>query len=212
MRIAAVSDLHGHLPTVPECDLLLIGGDICPVTDHRPEAQAAFLNGPFRNWLGKVPAKQIIGVAGNHDLIYERHPWLVPTDLPWTYLEDAGTTVDGLNVYGSPWQPVFHNWAFNAGDTLRKLKWERIPDDTHVLVLHGPPYGHGDETLDGRHVGCLHLAERIRELPGLKLVVFGHIHCGYGLTTNGDTLLANCSHVDERYQPANPIPVFEVDL
>src|SRR6186997_2995362 len=116
MLVSAVADLHGNLPEVPPCDLLLIAGDICPVRDHGLRAQRQFLDGPFRQWLDAAPARHVVGVAGNHDFVFEQEPERVPTDLRWTYLQDESTTIAdlaGLKVYGTPWQPVFFDWAFN---------------------------------------------------------------------------------------------------
>lgn len=53
-----------------------------------------------------------------------------------------------------------------------------IPPDTDILLTHGPPKNHLD-TSDAK--GCPHLAKEIwRCRQSLKLVVFGHIHEGYG--------------------------------
>ena len=61
-----------------------------------------------------------------------------------TYLEDSASIIEGYKVYGSPWQPEFCDWAFNLerGQPCRD-KWKLIPDDTDVLITHGPPHGHG---------------------------------------------------------------------
>jgi 3',5'-cyclic AMP phosphodiesterase CpdA len=219
VRIAAVSDIHGHLPAVPPCDLLLLGGDLCPVSDHDPDFQARWLDTEFRAWLEAVPARHIIGVAGNHDFIFERAPDQVPAGLRWVYLEDTGAEVEGLRVWGSPWQPPFFDWAFNLDDAERAAKWALIPDGTEVLVLHGPPYGYGDHTLPyrgrpGQRVGCRHLAARLEQLPRLRLAVFGHIHPGQGLSAaawNPAVALANVSLVNERYEPVHPVMLFQHD-
>ena len=58
------------------------------------------------------------------------------------FLEDTETTVCGIRVYGSPWQPEFGGWAYNLprGQALLD-KWNMIPDGVDVLMTHGPPIG-----------------------------------------------------------------------
>ena len=217
MLVAAVADLHGNLVDVPPCDLLLIAGDICPVRDHSLRAQRQFLDGPFRRWLDAAPARHVVGVAGNHDFIFQHEPERVPPGLRWTYLLDAAATVGepaGLKVYGTPWQPVFFDWAFNLTEPELAKKWAMVPDDADVLVFHGPPAGYGDLTTRGERTGSPSQLDAIRRVRP-KLVVFGHIHEGRGQWTldagnRPPTILANVTVVDERYRPVYPPATFDL--
>jgi Icc-related predicted phosphoesterase len=214
MLIAAVSDLHGNLPEVPKCDLLLLAGDLCPLRDHRPEAQARWLDTAFRGWLEKVPARRIVGVCGNHDFVYEKLPEAVPGDLPWSYLQDSGIDWEGVRIWGSPWQPWFHDWAFNLREDELERVWAKIPEGADILVLHGPPYGYGDGVPRGgtvEHTGSPSLTERIRQVRP-KLVVFGHIHEGRGVYQLGPTVLANVSLLDAAYRPVHPVWTHELSV
>ncbi len=50
------------------------------------------------------------------------------------YLEDSATSVLGLNVYGSPWQPEFGGWAFNLPRGKALLdKWNLIPQGEEAM-------------------------------------------------------------------------------
>ena len=72
MRLVLTSDFHGFLPKrVPECDLLLIAGDVCPVWNHDRKFQAFWLRNDFTDWLKEQPATDIIGIGGNHDFVLE---------------------------------------------------------------------------------------------------------------------------------------------
>ena len=204
MKIIAISDLHGFLPEIPPCDLLLIAGDICPTSNHRVPFQAEWLNTVFRVWLESLrQVGKVIGIAGNHDFIFQNAAHLVPPDLNWIYLEDSLTEYRGLRIWGTPWQPWFHDWAFNflpgpAGEDQATRKWTQIPNDTAILVTHGPPQHILDETIRGRHVGCPQLLHRIHQLKALKLHVFGHIHESYGTHIEDGVLHVNACTCDHR--------------
>ncbi len=207
MKILAMSDLHGYLPDdVPPCDLLLLAGDVCPIENHTLAFQHDWLDNDFRRWLQRLPARHIIGIAGNHDLIFEHAPELVPGDLPWTYLQDSGVTWEGIKIWGTPWQPWFFDWAFNGRPEQLQKIWSLIPDDTDILVVHGPPHGYGDavpERYGVRRTGCPHLLERIQTIQP-RLAVFGHIHEGRGQWTVGRTILANVTMLNASYVPIYP--------
>merc|ERR1712137_1078943 len=65
-----------------------------------------------------------------------------------------------IKLYGTPRQPfnehtrsAFASFASTTGNDIGEY-WQRIPSDTDVLVVHGPPYGHGDQVWKGEKVGC----------------------------------------------------------
>lgn len=200
-KIVAVSDLHGTLPKIPPCDLLLIAGDIAPIFDHDLHFQSRWLSTDFRYWLQALPAEQIVYIAGNHDLVFQQIPELVPKDLPAVYLQDSGFAWRGLKIWGTPWQPWFFDWAFNLFEPDLKQKWDLIPDNTDILLVHGPPYRHGDgipERQGMRHAGSPSLLEKVLAIKP-RLVVFGHIHEGRGEWKIGETVLANVTILNEAY-------------
>jgi Icc-related predicted phosphoesterase len=126
------------------------------------------------------------------------------------YLEDQFLEVDGVRIWGSPWQPTFCNHAFNLdrGVAIR-AKWDLIPEDLDILVTHGPPRGVLDRV--GReHVGCADLAEVVTARRP-RLHVFGHIHTGYGTAERNGTLFVNAAICKAHDNPANAPIVVDLD-
>ena len=209
-RLAATADLHGCLPDVSPCDVLLVAGDVCPVSNHRLDHQRWWLEGAFAAWLERTEAGAIVGIAGNHDFVAEADPALMRS-LPWTYLCDEAVDVAGLLVYGSPWTPTFGEWAFMRDDRELEQVWARIPSEVDVLMTHGPPLGYGDLVVDGRRAGSAALARRLGDLERLRLHIFGHIHeAGGSLDRLGSATITNVSYVDFDYRPTRPAAVFDL--
>ena len=170
VRVVAVADLHGQLPPIPPCDVLLVAGDICPMDDHSSAYQRAFLEGPFADWLEHVPASAIAGVAGNHDLLAARDPALLAR-LPWTYLSDSAATLGGLRIWGTPWAVTYGDWAFMEPDADLAVRFSAIPAGLDVLLAHGPPLGICDRAVRDADAGSAALRDAIERVQptGLRL-------------------------------------------
>lgn len=208
MRLVLLSDTHNQHErlVMPPGDILVHAGDA--TVRGRPQEVIKFLD-----WFEAQPYRYKIFIAGNHDFLFEQDPYLAQAftvQRNMIYLLDDAIELEGVNFYGSPWQPEFCNWAFNLprGDALKR-KWAKIPDNTDVLITHGPPAGILDMVAAGEHVGCEDLLHRVREIAP-KIHVFGHIHEAYGLYREGKTLFVNAANCDLKYNPINSPYVVEL--
>lgn len=204
MRIVCISDTHLRNVDVPPGDLLIHAGDLT-MTGTLEEVAT------FNRWLGQLPHAHRIVIAGNHDYAFETQPARARAEITnAVYLEDALFEVEGLRIWGAPWQPWFCAMAFNLrrGPEIRE-KWERIPEKPDVLITHGPPARICDRTSSGEHVGCADLKDVVEQRRP-RLHVFGHIHEGYGTVVTPATTYVNASICDVRYRPLNKPVVIDL--
>ncbi len=207
-RIVCISDTHNRQESfdVPEGDLLIHAGDLTG-RGTEAEVEAAV------EWLESLPHRDKILIAGNHDFYFERENARARALVrEAVYLQDSEITVQGLRIWGSPWQPWFGDWAFNLprGQKLHE-KWERIPEGIDILVTHGPPMGTLDRTVTGETVGCEELRDRLAAMAKPpRLHVFGHIHEGRGILKTERTTFVNASACDVGYRPVNRAVVIEL--
>jgi len=218
MRLVVTSDCHGKLlhARIPAGDVLILGGDILANHSGNPDTDAALQLDELRDLdarCGRLGFKHVVMIAGNHDWLFERVKGAHHALKNIVYLEDSGTEIDGVKFWGSPHQPWFYDWAFNHPRNGRELAhyWSLIPDDTDVLITHGPPFGILDLPFGkGDPAGCELLLMRVKEVKP-RVHIFGHIHGSYGQQQIGTTLFVNACLCNELYQPVNPPHVIDLD-
>ncbi|HUR11116.1 MAG TPA: metallophosphatase domain-containing protein [Flavitalea sp.] len=209
MKFVVVSDTHlqHHRLQLPAGDVIVHAGDL---TDTgRMEEVVDFLD-----WFRTLDFKYKIFIAGNHDFYLEKishtsqEKELLPPGIH--YLNDTGITIEGIKIWGSPVQPQFFNWAFNRKRGMEIQKhWDMIPDDTHLLITHGPPYDILDINNEGENVGCRNLLDTVTRIkPAVH--VFGHIHEAYGRKKLNGTDFMNASILNSAYHFQNKPHCFEI--
>ena len=213
MKVVCISDTHGLHKTMhhsmPKGDILCVAGDITNV-GKRDDVES------FGAWLSKLPYEKKFVIAGNHDWCFQnsgkkKAPQWLMKDESIIYLQDSYYIYKGLKIYGSPWQPRFYDWAFNVdrGHKIRE-KWKLIPDDTDILITHGPPAGILDLVpFSGSRPGCVDLLDRVIEVRP-KLHVFGHTHHEHGTYERGSTIYVNAAVCNEKYTPNRKPIVVEI--
>lgn len=218
-KITFISDTHNKHKQITSFltggDILIHAGDISSM-GYKHEIHE------FCKWFNSISNyTHKIFIAGNHDWGFQNNTKKVKEILDAypsiTYLQDEWATIidedlqDSIKIYGSPWQPRFHNWAFNAdpGSDIQQ-HWNKIPNDVDILITHGPAFGYLD-TVVGRseRLGCVDLLNKINQVKP-KIHVCGHIHSGYGYRVNSDesTHFINAAVLNEQYVfTQKPLPV-----
>lgn len=210
MKLVIISDTHCQQFPIPPGDVLIHCGDHTYKGTYKETL-------PALQWLAEQPHKHKLFIAGNHEIGWEDQPrHMYPLDRALehlyglTYLRDSGVEIEGIKFWGSPVQPQFFNWAFQKerGEELAR-HWQQVPDDTNVLITHGPPYGFGDTNKRDERFGDEDLLRRVREVRPV-IHCFGHAHDGYGEWLSEGTLFINAAILNENYKLANK-PV-EIEL
>jgi Icc-related predicted phosphoesterase len=191
MKIAVFSDTHmSHREIkIPDADLLIFAGDM---THCRTDQEVA----DFNTFLGTLQHRHKIVVAGNHDHRLTDNPEKAKALLSEAiYLQDEAIVVEGVKIYGAPWNPLFNDYACDAfalprGKVLKK-KWDMIPLDIDILVTHTPPSGILDRNGPVSH-GCTDLAAAVFDRKP-KYHIFGHIHNRHGAVKQGETWYINAN-------------------
>lgn len=204
IRIICISDTHNRTPTLPPGDILVHAGDLT-VHGTFDEVQLQL------RWLSSQPHSHKIVIAGNHDILLDEASdtkFLTRAGdsaaerekLDWggiRYLQNEAITLelpipgDGsqqprkVKIYGSPLTPELGSWAFQY-PPIRDVWTGQIPNDTDILIVHGPPALYGDCDGEKGTMGTVkvkgdgYLLREIRRVRP-KVVICGHIHGAYGL-------------------------------
>jgi len=130
------------------------------------------------------------------------------------YLENNFIEIDQIKIWGSPITPSFgYGWAFNKdrGYDINQI-WNRIPNDTDIVITHGPIHSYCDRTdRGGLNVGCEQLYHRLNEVQP-QLHFSGHIHEAYGYRQTNWGYAFNGCNCDLSYLVNNKPMTFEYDF
>lgn len=199
MKISLISDTHNR-----HSDFILPGGDLLI---HAGDSTSMGTVGEiisFLNWVEKQNYQYKIIIPGNHDFGFEKQHDLYKQECQQRniiLLNHEATEVGGIKIFGSPFTPMFFNWAFMLYEKEIKERWDEIPKDTEILITHGPPKNTLDITKNGDSAGCHWLSQKISDLKFLKLHVFGHIHEAKGVRVENGITFVNASALDGKYRP-----------
>jgi len=211
MTIVAIADLHGTLPIIPPCEILLIAGDIAPdgygpigrIRGFDPDLnrmeQVRWLLEEYQPWEASVPAKHILATPGNHDWFTS-----LPEDLRTRLFIDEGCDIDGKTFWFTPWVSPIGPWNYQMERRQRKERFFAMPQNLDVLVAHSPVHRVGDKCWDGEEAGCPELRSLVQQRRP-KHFCFGHIHegarDGQQYQEFGQTMAHNCAIFGRDWTP-----------
>ena len=190
MKVVCLSDTHNLHRTITahiEGDLLIHAGDFSFFFDDMP----AILD--FNTWLGELRFRHKIVVPGNHEQIMYQRPDLRHLITNATLLINEAVTVEGVKLWGSP--VTCDDEAFGCSTPKeRRALYASIPEDTDILVTHGPPYGVLDEEFKakGVHRGCPELLTAVQRVKP-QFHIFGHVHASRGAVPTEETVFVNAA-------------------
>jgi Icc-related predicted phosphoesterase len=189
LRLVLLSDTHQlHREVeVPDGDVLIHAGDFTMFS----KSMKAIVD--FNDWLGELPHRHKTVIPGNHEFFLAADPSKRSVLNNAHVLVNEGIMIDGLRIWGSPVTPLYGGaFGLSAAEDRKRL-YSRIPEDTDILITHGPPFGILDSRSNsGFHSGCRELFDAVMCVRP-KLHLFGHVHGAHGVFQTDHTTFVNAA-------------------
>lgn len=226
MRFCALSDIHGNLPILEQCDVVVICGDIVPA-DYRQRNNVKseyWFKTTFLPWVKYLHCNKVVFIAGNHDFWMERMGKVEIDKIikeagledKLFYLMESSVNIDGINIFGTPYCIGPTGWAFID---IYANRYSNIVD-CDVLLTHQPPYygniGVGLDFPERINFGSAILLNEARK-HDIKYWFCGHIHSGEHrehvtyLKDDKPCVLYNVSYLNEQYHPKYSPVYIDID-
>ena len=157
LKVVCTSDTHGmhNKLEIPDGDIFIFGGDISET--GRTEELI-----DFNRFLGELPHKYKIITDGNHDLYPEKISKLITNAV---YLQHQLLEIENIRIWGTSWQFWLYNQIQRKKNQANPLElWKEVPSGIDILITHFPPYGIGDLTRSGNHLGSKDLFTALRRI------------------------------------------------
>lgn len=217
MKICAISDLHGYLPKIEPCELLLICGDIVSLKcqEYHQSCRKWYLK-KFKPWIEGLPCEKVLFIPGNHEcgmennedefkrLFSRSNKATLLIHENYEYISKDGQI---FKIFGTPYCKKFGDWAYMRENETLEEKFSEIPEGLDILMTHDAPYGCNDICVEStpwntfEHLGNIPLRETILK-KNPKLVLHGHLHSSlHEFESLGESKVINCSIKNENYEP-----------
>ena len=228
VRFVVTSDTHArhNYLKLPKGDVLLHCGDFTRLGSLEDIIS-------FSNWIGQHNFKHVLVISGNHEYTFDldREKEFAPDLVNYEefndskgmdfmkirahlsnckYLENSGTELYGYKIYGTPYQNMHSNSAFQRKEEDLPKYWNMIPSDTDILLTHAPALGICDKTIKEDLAGSKSLLDTLEKRVHPLLHFFGHVHEAYGAVVQTGTVHANASFCHVKYAPRNSPFVFDL--
>lgn len=211
MKILAISDTHGFHEEFKDLDfqgidMIIHAGDF---SNHKSPMFNQSEVVQFLEWFNQIPIKYKVCIAGNHDTSIEAGLVKPKEDFKnIIYLEHESVNIEGINIFGSPYTPQFGGWSFMKDRGKLDVYWQQIPNNTDILITHGPPKGILDLSYSEEdmleYCGDKELFNHVLRVKP-KHMIFGHIHNNKDCYNSGSktieelkTIFYNVSCVTDR--------------
>lgn len=203
MKIKALSDTHGYLPKVGECEVLILAGDVTPIDYQRDNDRCKeWFENDFKVWIKELPCNKVIFTPGNHDFYIARVDELdLHSEFEGLFdgklrlLINDSYKYKGCVFYGCPYiKPIFFQedaWAFSSNDPAY---YEIIKDNIDVLITHDSPYHNGNVDSMSKNI---------------KYHFYGHHHEGIEKRRKNRY---NCAYLNNAYSQKDSFKIVEVEV